>query len=84
MPSTTASAQTGSEPAIQRVLTRSDSTLLGRINPIYLANEAPMRKVGKPGDSRLTKWADPTDLVEVTVGPADALTISRTIYRSLI
>ena len=43
-----------------------------------------MRKVGKPGDSRLTKWADPTDLVEVTVGPSDALTISRTIYRSLI
>lgn len=84
MPSTTASAQTGSEPAIERVLTRSDSALLGRINPIYLANEAPMRKVGKPGDSRLTKWADPTDLVEVTVGASNALTISRTIYRSLI
>ncbi len=76
-PSNLPIGQTGREDAIIRFLTKEDSSVLGRINPIYLENERVSVRYAKQPSSRLTLYGDPCGLVKVTVGgTAGALTLS--------
>jgi hypothetical protein len=83
MPSNMDRAQVGSEPNVVRRLTASDSALLGRINPLYLENQAPMAQIAAGPFSRLTKFADPVALLDVTLGASLAITINSSIYTRL-
>lgn len=76
-PSNLPIGQTGREDAVVRFLTKEDSAVLGRINPIYMENERASVRFAKQPSSRLTLFGDPCELVKVTVGgTAGALTLT--------
>ncbi|MFO0089935.1 MAG: hypothetical protein ACK518_03965 [bacterium] len=83
MPSNMDRAQVASEPDIVRRLTVAESALLGRVNPIYLENVAPMADIASEAFARLTKYASPVKLVDVSLGNNLGVTINSSIYTRL-
>lgn len=67
-PSNLPIGQQGSEDKVIRFLTKENSSLLGRINPIYLYNEPVSIRFAQKPASRLTMFGDPTPLVKITIG----------------
>jgi hypothetical protein len=61
-------AATGIVPI--RYLTKKESLFLGRIDPIYLANQNDGPKFARAKLSRLTNWADPQAILSFTATPA--------------
>jgi hypothetical protein len=61
--------------SVKKWYDRQHSSFLGRINPIYLDNQALTGSVRFPqmAMSRLTRWADPLPLAEVTLDGASAI-----------
>lgn len=75
----------GKAPKILDMLSYEKSELLGRINPIYLSNDAPNAGICKTGSSRLTGYGDPLPLVEVEIdAAAQTVTLVREIYESYV
>jgi hypothetical protein len=71
IPSTTDMGQTFAGYAVRNWLDKQTSSLLGRINPVYLDNQSLTGtvRIGIPMPfSRLTYYADPLSLARVTVG----------------
>jgi hypothetical protein len=67
-PSNLPIGQQGSEDKVIKFLTKENSTVLGRINPIYMYNEPISIRFAQKPASRLTMFGDPTPLVKITIG----------------
>lgn len=55
----------GNQPKIINILTENDSAFLGRIDPIYMANNLESARWARKPLAALTLYADPTPLFEV-------------------
>ncbi len=77
-PSNTALGQEGNEPKVLRFISKKEVASYGRVNPIYMYNEMPVR-VANNAYSRLTLPADPAPLLRITAGASSAVTVDKVI-----
>lgn len=77
-PSNTPVGQEGDEPRVIRYITKKEVAAYGRVNPIYMYNEMPI-KAANSAASRLTLPADPEPLLRITAGALSAVTVDSVI-----
>lgn len=79
-PSRTALGMEGNKPTQFRLFTKENSSVLGRVNPIYLDNpQATLRNISNATYSPLTRYADPATLVTVSAAVAGNGAITLTL-----
>jgi hypothetical protein len=71
----------GNQPKVLNILTENDSSYLGRIDPIYMANNLESARWTRKPLAALTLYGDPTPLFEVKV-KADAKRLDATFGTS--